>query len=157
VYVVEIERSFEVGLGRSCKEVQATIKSQDGICLFYYRNHRGKDKDIVVAFPACKRFQLGGGICHCAGIDIFQFDAIFGSLFWRVERCCTIQTALIDIGYYQQPRFPVFAVDGVIDCCQSHRTDTCQNCHATSVSNLHLVNIRSGGDVVVGMHGSDYA
>ena len=99
VHVVEVERGLEVGLGRACEEVQASVERQDRVCLFHYRHHRGEDEHVVITFAARERFQFGGRVGHCAGVHVFQLDTVLGGLFGRIERCGAVETALVDIGH----------------------------------------------------------
>ena len=48
-------------------------------------------------------------------------------------------------------------MDRVVDRGEAHRSHAGQNGHATAFGDLHLVHVRAGRDVVIGVHRPDYA
>ena len=157
VYVVEVELRLEIRFGRASEEVQATVESEDRVSLFHDRSDRSEYEHVVVAFAAVQRFQFRCRIGHFAGVDVFQFDAVFSGFRGRIERCGAIQTRLVDIGHHDQLRFAVGAVDGVVDGGQPHRAHAGEYRHAAALFDLHRVFVRPGRDVVVRMHRADHA
>ena len=157
MHVIEIERSLEVGLGRTGEEVQTAVERQNRVGLLDDCGYRREYEHVVVALPVGQRFQALDRIGHAARVHVFQLDAVLGRFLGRVKRGGAVQPRLVDVGHDHQLRLAVGAVNRIVDRGETHRADAGQNGHVTALLDLHVVLVRSGRDMIVGVHRADHA
>ena len=156
VHIVEVELGAEVRALWAGEEVQAPVEAEDGIGLLDNRRHGGHYHDIVVACSAGE-FLEGGYRISAAGVYIMYVDPTLCKHLFSVKGLCTVEAALVDIRNDKQGRNRSLAVQHVVDHCQSHRADTCEQGKFASFLDFHLVFIRSGSRVIVSVESANHA
>ena len=75
MHIVEIQHGAEVGIVRTCKEVETAVEGKDSVTLLPQPVSQGKHKYIVETCTATDCLQLFNRILHLSGVDILQVDA----------------------------------------------------------------------------------
>ena len=76
MHIVEIQVGFKVGISRTGKEIQTTVKCKQGISLFNNRRYRGKHKNVIVSFSACQFPHFLNRVFFVPGVQVMQPDSL---------------------------------------------------------------------------------
>ena len=155
MYVVEIEHSGERCVCRTCKEVQASVKTKQADALFYNRSYRSIDEYVIISFSAGKIHDTLDAF-GVSRIYIMEVDAAFLCMLNCVYPGCSFKPSVIDIGNYQKPRSPV-TMKSIVYCSEAHRTDTGKNSAVSAFNYSHPVLVYTGSRMIIRMESADYA
>ena len=96
--IEEVHFCLEVLVGRTCKEVKATVKTEDCISLLNNGTNGSEADYIVIALAACKVAESLNGVgCFC-GVYIVKLDAKLLCMLYCIDAFSSCQTSIVNIG-----------------------------------------------------------
>jgi len=154
VDIVEIEHRRETRIRGAREEVEAAVVAKEFVGHFDDAANRRKDEDIVEEFAAVELAESRDWVGDILRVDVDELDALGARLLRRDQLLCPIEPCLVDIGDDDASRFYA-AVDRVVYGAEAHGPYCRKEGERTSSVDTHLVDVRSGLGVVLGMIGAD--
>ena len=152
--VKEVHFSLEILVGRTCKEIKATVKAEDSVCLLNNGANGGKADYVIIACAAgnvAKRLYRVGSLC---GVYVVKLDSKLLRVLYGIDALSAGQTGIVNIGNNEQ-RGSSVTVEGIVDSAKSHRTYRGEKSHFTALADTHIVNVATCLGVVHSLKGAD--